>query len=88
MPLLQLAYVLRESMIGFERLYDRLGGFDISARMIKINKSGRCKIWCHENITINDPMHTASMSSDEFKKQILKIIEEKTSKSPLSKELF
>jgi predicted phage tail protein len=88
MPLLQLLYLLREALIGFERLFDRLGGFVASARMIKINKTGRCKVWCHEDVSKNDPLTANAMTSGQFKNQILSIFEEKFLRSVLSQDLF
>jgi|LakMenEpi03Aug12_release.lakeMendotaPanAssembly.Ray.scaffolds.fasta_scaffold37369_1 hypothetical protein len=37
MPTGQVLYLLKESMIGFERLYNRFGGFEILNSMIAIN---------------------------------------------------
>jgi hypothetical protein len=75
MPLFQVLYLLKESVIGFERLYDRFGTFDISNKMILINKNLKCRVWINENITLNFPSKKVKMAQFEFKNQILKLFE-------------
>ena len=36
-PFNQVLYLLRESTIGFERLFNKLGGFDLTPNMISVN---------------------------------------------------
>lgn len=55
MMLSQVLYLLKESLIGFERLYDRFGPFDVSNKMILVNKNQKCRVWINENITLNFP---------------------------------
>ena len=38
-------YFLKECMIGFERLFDKFGGFEITDSMIVVNEKGQCKVW-------------------------------------------
>jgi hypothetical protein len=45
MTLAQTIYMLKESYIGFERLYNRFGPFEITESMIAINLKGYCKVW-------------------------------------------
>jgi hypothetical protein len=48
LPSLTLAqglYLMKEALIGFERLFDRFGSFDPSSKMVLINKNGKCRVW-------------------------------------------
>jgi hypothetical protein len=45
MPLYQNLYLLKESLVGFESLYDRFGSFDVSNKMVLINKNSKCRVW-------------------------------------------
>ncbi len=48
-------YLLKESLIGYERLFDRFGPFDVTSKMVLINKNSKCRVWINENITLNFP---------------------------------
>jgi hypothetical protein len=45
MPLFQVFYLMKEALVGFERLFDRFGTFDVSGKMVLINKNMRCRVW-------------------------------------------
>ena len=45
MPIGQMLYMLKETMLGFERLYNRFGSFEILNSMIAINEKGFCRVW-------------------------------------------
>ena len=45
----QVVYFLKESMIGFERLFNKFGSFKVNSSMIYLNEKGMCKVWIHEN---------------------------------------
>jgi hypothetical protein len=53
MSLGQCLYLLKEALIGFERLYNRFGGFEVFNSMIAINEKGFCRVWLSENIASN-----------------------------------
>ena len=55
MPFHQVLYLIKESLVGFERLFDRFGLFDITSKMILVNKNHKCRVWMNENITLNFP---------------------------------
>ena len=60
----QTLYLLKESMMGFERLYSRYGGFEIKNSMISINEKGMCKVWFNDNLAENSlPKNKANESS-------------------------
>ncbi len=84
MPLYQILYIVKEALVGFDRLYDRFGSFDISNKMVLINKNGKCRVWINENITLNFPSRRTKLSEKEFILKLAKLIEEKTIKSTLS----
>ena len=54
LPLFKLLYLLKESIIGFERLYDKFGAFPITPRMIALNQQNKCKVWLNESFESND----------------------------------
>jgi len=62
MPLYQNLYLLKESLIGFEMLFDRFGSFDVSNKMVLINKNSKCRVWINENITLNFPSRKAKLT--------------------------
>ena len=88
MPLYQNLYLLKESLIGFERLFDRFGSFDVSSKMVLINKNSKCRVWINENITLNFPARKVKLNEQEFMFNIVKIFDEKCIKSVLSNEFF
>ena len=48
LPLFKIIYILKESIIGFERLFDKFGPFPITPRMIVLNSQNKCKVWLNE----------------------------------------
>lgn len=52
-PLFKILYLLKEAVIGCERLLDRFGGFAVSARMVAVSAGGRCKVWLNEDFASN-----------------------------------
>lgn len=73
LPLFQVLYLLKEALVGFERLYDRFGCFDISDRMVLLTKSGKCRVWFNENLSLNYPASTIAKTQMDLKLQILRI---------------
>lgn len=73
MPLFQAFYLMKEALIGFERLFDRFGTFDVSGKMVLLNKNMRCRVWMNENVTLNFPARRARITQPQFKNQILKL---------------
>lgn len=53
MSLGQCIYMLKESLIGFERLYNRFGGIEVLNSMIAINEKGFCRVWLNDNFSLN-----------------------------------
>lgn len=88
LPLFQLLYLLKEALVGFERLYDRFGGFDISDRMVLLSKSGRCRVWFNEDLSANHPASTIAKTQLDLKLQILRMFQNKCIRSSLSLEFF
>ncbi len=58
LPLFKILYLLKESIIGFERLYSKLGAFKISPKMIVLSLNNKCKVWCCENLASNSYQRT------------------------------
>jgi hypothetical protein len=49
----KMIYLLKESIIGFERLFHSYGPFMISSKMVALNMANKCKVWLNENFTSN-----------------------------------
>ena len=49
LPFNQTAYLLKEAIIGLERLFNKFGGFEVLPSMIVINEKGQCKVWYNDN---------------------------------------
>jgi hypothetical protein len=45
LPLFKILFLLKEAIIGFERLFDRFGSFQVSPRMVALSRQGKCRIW-------------------------------------------
>lgn len=45
LPLFKILYLLKEAIIGFERICDKVGPFRLTARMVALNHQGKCKVW-------------------------------------------
>jgi hypothetical protein len=45
LPLFKILYILKESIIGYERLFDKFGSFPITSHMIALDHQNRCKVW-------------------------------------------
>jgi len=45
LPLFKTLYLLKEALIGFERLFDRFGSFMVTPKMVGINRQHQCKVW-------------------------------------------
>jgi hypothetical protein len=84
LQLFQLLYLLKESLIGFERLFDRFGGFDITDKMILINKNNKCKVWINEALMFNFPGKRNKKSQLEVLGNAISVFEEKSMKSGLA----
>lgn len=48
-------YVLSESVIGYRELYNKVGPFEITDRMIGFTPQGFVKVWMNENFGLNHP---------------------------------
>jgi len=90
MNLAQTLYILKESIIGFERLFNRFGPFEVRENMIAINEKGFCRVWLNENFADNNPalekgiLYTAETdklnevnTEGEMINNILKVVEDK-----------
>ena len=44
-PFNQIIYLMKESIVGFERLFSKFGGFEVTPNMISINEKDQCKVW-------------------------------------------
>ena len=53
MSIAQALYIIKECLIGFERLFNRFGGFQIFETMVSINEKGYCRVWVNENFSEN-----------------------------------
>ena len=49
----QSLFMMKECMVGFERLFNRFGGFCITAKMVSVNEKGLCRVWLNENFSVN-----------------------------------
>ena len=87
MALSQAVYLIKECLIGFERLFNRFGGFDISETMISINEKGQCKVWLNENFALNAYIKRDYRESKMIN-NIINIIESHCIESKSSKRLF
>jgi len=54
-PLFQILYLMKESLIGYERLFSLFGAFKVTKEMIFLNKSNKCKVWVSKNYAFNYP---------------------------------
>ena len=45
LPLFKILYLMKESIIGFERLFDKVGPFVITDKMIAVTQTHKCKVW-------------------------------------------
>lgn len=52
-PLFKVLYLMKESIIGLERLFYKFGPFLVTASMIALNSQSKCKIWLSENFASN-----------------------------------
>ncbi len=46
-------YVLNESLVGFQELYNKVGSFVIDDNHIGFNETGNVKVWLHKNFAKN-----------------------------------
>ena len=53
LPLFKILYIIKESIIGFERLIDRMGSFDATPKMIVFSQNHKCKVWFNECLVSN-----------------------------------
>jgi hypothetical protein len=53
LPLFKILYLLKEAIIGFERLLDRVGPFEVTAKMVALSQSHKCKVWLNDNFASN-----------------------------------
>jgi hypothetical protein len=51
----QSLYMLKEAILGFERLCSRFGPFKVTSNMIGVNERGLCKVWLNDNFSLNFP---------------------------------
>jgi hypothetical protein len=81
-------YLFKEALIAYERLFDRFGSFDPSARMVLINKNGKCRVWINENITLNFPSRRNKLTEAQFVGKLSTLFEEKCIRSAASADFF
>jgi hypothetical protein len=84
----QILYLMKEALVGFERLFDRFGLFDITNRMILINKNSKCRVWMNENITLNFPSKRGKLAENDVVAKLVKLFEEKCVRTPTAAEFF
>jgi hypothetical protein len=48
--LFRMLYLLKETLIGLERLFSKFGAFLLTEKMIFIDQSGKCKVWLSSKI--------------------------------------
>lgn len=46
-------YLLKEALIGFERLFHMYGPFVLTSRMVALNKADKCKVWLADDFASN-----------------------------------
>lgn len=51
--LFKMIYLLKEAIIGYERLFHNYGPFIVSAKMIMMNMANKCKVWLSDNFASN-----------------------------------
>ena len=76
LPLFRAALLLKEAMVGFERLHSRYGAFAVTAKMIVINKDFKCKVWISENMALNQPK-CLTINEESFVKSIVDLIHQR-----------
>jgi hypothetical protein len=70
---------LKESVIAFERLYDRFGPFPVTPRMIAVSHQNKCKVWLNEDFASNE-LRPLQMEERQFLQSIYKIFLEISNK--------
>lgn len=70
---------MKESIIGFERIYAKLGTFKITPKMIALNQNNKCKVWCSENLASNSYENVFGTEAD-FLKSIYSLFFERANK--------
>lgn len=60
-------------MIGFERLFEKFGGFSVHSSMIAVNEGGKCKVWIGEDFSSNK-ISKLSISESKMLNQIISTI--------------
>jgi hypothetical protein len=53
LPLFRMLYLLKETLIACERLFQRFGCFRMTARMVGINHAHKCRVWISEHLATN-----------------------------------
>ena len=53
LPLFKQLYLLKESLVGFERLSQKFGTFLVSPLMIAVDHAGKCRVWVNEDFASN-----------------------------------
>lgn len=51
--LFKMLYLLKEALIGFERLFHMHGPFVLTSRMVALNKANKCKVWLADDFASN-----------------------------------
>lgn len=52
-PLFKAMYLIKEAMIGFERIFSRFGVFRVTGRMIGLDQWHKCRVWLSEDLGSN-----------------------------------
>ena len=76
-------YLLKESLIGYERLYTRYGAFEINDKMIGVNKYHKCKIWLNSEL-VKNYYKSLEISEMDFIESICQIFKKKLISNKLS----
>ena len=53
-PLFKMMYLIKETLIGLERLFSKFGAFLFTEAMVFVDQSGKCKVWINERVEANN----------------------------------
>lgn len=87
LPLFKTLYLLKESIIGFERLFAKFGAFPVTPRMVGLNQQNKCKVWLNESLANNSHI-TMPIEESAFLRQVVRAIEPSSNKLKNTSHFF
>jgi hypothetical protein len=77
LPLFKVICLLKEALIGFERLFHRFGPFLVSPKMVGVDRAGKCRVWVCQDFTINKCV-PCSLGADQLVRSIYSLFQKVT----------